>query len=47
MEISLFASVILFSKDKEVFLALSVSEQQEVSIFTFGSKNLSNELLKV
>lgn len=46
MEISLFASIILFSKDKEVFLALSVSEQQEF-IFTVGNKNLSNELLKV
>ena len=46
MEISLFASIILFSKDKEIFLALSVSEQQDV-IFTVGNKNLSNELLKV
>lgn len=46
MDISLFASIILFSKDKEIFLALSVSEQQDV-IFTVGNKNLSNELLKV
>lgn len=46
MEISLFASIILFSRDKEIFLALSVSEQQDV-IFTVGNKNLSNELLKV
>lgn len=46
VEISLFASIILFSKDKEIFLALSVSEQQDV-IFTVGNKNLSNELLKV
>ena len=46
MEISLLASIILFSKDKEIFLALSVSEQQDV-IFTVGNKNLSNELLKV
>lgn len=46
MEISLFASIILFSEDKEIFLALSVSEQQDV-IFTVGNKNLSNELLKV
>lgn len=46
VEISLFASIILFSKYKEIFLALSVSEQQDV-IFTVGNKNLSNELLKV
>ena len=46
VEISLFASIILFSKDKEIFLALSVSEQQDV-IFTVGNRNLSNELLKV
>ena len=46
MEISLFASIILFSRDKEIFLALSVSEQQDV-IFTVDNKNLSNELLKV
>lgn len=46
MEISLFASIILFSKDREIFVALSVSEQQDV-IFTVGNKNLSNELLKV
>lgn len=46
VDISLFASIILFSKDKEIFLALSVSEQQDV-IFTVGNKNLSNELLKV
>ena len=46
IEISLFASIILFSKDKEIFLALSVSEQQDV-IFTVGNKNLSNDLLKV
>ena len=46
MEISLFASIILFSKDREIFVALSVSEQQDV-IFTVDNKNLSNELLKV
>lgn len=46
IEISLFASIILFSKDREIFVALSVSEQQDV-IFTVGNKNLSNELLKV
>ena len=46
VEISLFASIILFSKDKEIFLALTVSEQQDV-IFTVGNRNLSNELLKV
>lgn len=46
VEISLFASIILFSKDREIFVALSVSEQQDV-IFTVGNKNLSNELLKV
>lgn len=46
MEISLFASIILFSKDKEIFLALSVGEQQDI-IFTVGNTNLSNELLKV
>lgn len=46
MEISLFASISLFSKDREIFLALSVSEQQDV-IFTVGNKNLSNEVLKV
>ena len=43
VEISLFASIILFSKDKEIFLALSVSEQQDVT-FTVGNKNLSNEV---
>lgn len=46
IEISLFASIILFSKDREIFVALSVTEQQDV-IFTVGNKNLSNELLKV